>query len=134
MAKTRKVAKTRNVVRGDKEILAYLKTLDKEVKDILSEAAEAGAKIVYDDAKSKVPVDTGNLRDSIEMKEGKKTEKRAIWQVIINLKKAFYGAFVELGTKDRPARPFLRNAVDRNKRRIGDKVIEVIKNKIKRVR
>jgi HK97 gp10 family phage protein len=128
------MAKTRNVVRGDKEILAYLKTLDKEVKDILSEAAEAGAKIVYDDARSNVPVDTGNLRESIEMKEGKKTEKRAIWQVRINLKKAFYGAFVELGTKNRPARPFLRRAVDRNKRRIGDKVIDVIKNKIKKVR
>jgi len=129
MARAKKI-----YVKGDKEIINYLKNLENEVENILSDAVKDGAAVVYDDARANVPVDTGNLKNSIEMKEGKKTKKKAIWNVKVNLKKAFYGKHVEFGDKKRRARPFLRRAVDKNKERIANKIIESLKRAIKRVR
>ena len=55
---------------------------------------------VASDARSRAPVDTGALRDSIDVQPGKVTVSVP------------YAAFVEYGTSDTPAQPFLRPAAD----------------------
>jgi HK97 gp10 family phage protein len=69
--------------------------------------AEQGAK-VKDAAETIVPVDTGALRDSIELLvEGIATVATAWVGTTIR-----YGGYVEYGTSITPAQPFLRPALD----------------------
>ncbi len=58
------------------------------------------AEDVDNDASARAPVDTGALRDSIHAEPGK---------VVVEVP---YAAFVEYGTSDTPAQPFLRPAAD----------------------
>ena len=58
------------------------------------------AEEVATDARAIVPVDTGTLRDSIHTEPGK---------VVVT---APYAAFVEYGTADTSAQPYLRPAAD----------------------
>jgi len=68
---------------------------------------EQGAK-VQAAAQSLVPVDTGFLRDSIEMAvEGGTTTANAEIGAT-----ARYGGFVEYGTSTTPAQPYMRPALD----------------------
>lgn len=55
---------------------------------------------VATDARTLAPVDTGALRDSIHAEPGK---------VVVEVP---YAAFVEYGTSDTPAQPYLRPAAD----------------------
>jgi len=69
--------------------------------------AEQGAK-VENAAKAIVPVDTGALRDSIELLvEGIATVATAWVGTTIR-----YGGYVEYGTSNTPAQPYLRPALD----------------------
>ena len=63
---------------------------------------------VQDAAKAIVPVDTGFLRDSIEIAvEGGTTTANAEIGAT-----ARYGGFVEYGTSNTPAQPYMRPALD----------------------
>jgi HK97 gp10 family phage protein len=63
---------------------------------------------VQDAAKALVPVDTGFLRDSIDMAvEGGTTTANAEIGAT-----APYGGFVEYGTSTNPAQPYMRPALD----------------------
>ena len=73
-------------------------------KTIANGMKAAGDQIVAE-AKSLVPVDTGKLRDSIEIKELNKDEV----SVGSDLE---YALFVEIGTESIPARPYLQPAME----------------------
>lgn len=75
-----------------------------------------GAEAIAEEARNRVPVNTGRLRDAIHV------EKRASgvevggqhvggvysdWFVVAGDTKAFYGHMVEFGTTHSPAHPFL---------------------------
>lgn len=66
---------------------------------------EETADIVARDAADHAPVDTGELRDSIH-REGSGTDAR----VVVG---AAHGIFVEYGTRNMPAQPYLWPAVER---------------------
>jgi HK97 gp10 family phage protein len=72
-----------------------------EVRRALEEMAEAGAA----DARRRVPVDTGRLRDGIRAEA---TEDGARWGV----EGVPYADDVEFGTFDTRAQPFLRPSID----------------------
>ena len=57
-------------------------------------------------AKSVVPVDTGNLKNSLDAFQ----RDRLLWWVATNVE---YAAFVEFGTSRMHARPYLTPAVER---------------------
>lgn len=103
-----------------------LKTLDK-MNDLtqkqVSAAAKAGAKYIQKKAKEKAPVSLdgshgrpkGFLKKSIKIKaEKSKTKGKKVYTVGIG-GGAFYGVFLEYGTKKIKARPFLRPALDNEK-------------------
>lgn len=84
---------------GDKAI--------KSVEDAVSKALTASALIVEGQAKALVPVDTGNLRNSITHEvEGKEA------RVGTNVE---YAPFIELGTSKQTAQPYLNPALEMNK-------------------
>lgn len=78
--------------------------LKKVAKIVEGRVQEFGQNVV-ERARDNVPVDTGNLKRSIE---ARKTGEQS---VTIQTRTG-YGAYVELGTKRRAATPYLAPAVD----------------------
>jgi HK97 gp10 family phage protein len=87
---------------GDKAI----KSMDQAVNVALT----ASALVVEGQAKALVPVDTGNLRNSITHELGKKEAR-----VGTNVE---YAPFVELGTVKMAAQPYLNPALEMNRSNI----------------
>lgn len=76
-------------------------------REAMACVAEQGAKVKAA-AIELVPVDTGALRDSIEMVvEGISTTANAAIGATIR-----YGGYVEYGTSNTPAQPYMRPALD----------------------
>jgi HK97 gp10 family phage protein len=85
-------------------------------------AVEAGAELVAEGARQRVPVATGRLRDAIHVD----TEPEGAY-VIAGDSKAFYGMFVEHGTRYMPAHPFLLPALEENRSEIEHLVDNAIR-------
>lgn len=84
---------------GMKEAGAVLKALRAEVSHEVVEAAlEAGARVIEAAAKSGAPVETGELRDNIKAKPGKRKDGFVSWVVDSGgAAKEYIGAFLEWG-------------------------------------
>jgi len=94
-----------------------LKTLESKVeKKLTRQALRAGAKIIAKEAKLRAPVDTGELKSKIKVWALKRSRKRIGVLVGTSAKEytgdQFYAAFVEYGTKDMPAKPFMGPAAE----------------------
>ena len=108
---------------------ARLDGIDKAVGEAIRPAAQAGAQVFYDEVKARAPRSEkahftkgkkqsyapGNLQAAIYQafdNDASVTGKSASYGISWNKKKAFYGRFVEFGTKRMPAQPFLRPSFD----------------------
>jgi len=107
-------------IAGLKELQSKFKSLDGELQKVLSDAVSAGAAVVERDAKIRVPVVTGNLRNSI--KELKKTESSGKVESQVGTD-VIYGPYVEY------RKPYLRPSLDENEREIE----QAIEMKIKQI-
>lgn len=127
------MADTKNLT-GFKELAEKLKQLPKKVaKNGLRRAVSSGAAIVRNDARKRAPVATGEMKRDIMMKREKDKQggstTGAVYSVYVRSGKksrlagkkrdverdSFYWKFVEFGTKDMPAQPFMRPAFEANK-------------------
>lgn len=117
-------------IEGAKEMDKLLKLLPvKMAASILDASVRTGAVIIRDDAKSRAPVDTGELRDSIRIQ--KIGSKQTITEFRVGPdKNHWYGIFAEFGTSEDSAHPFLRPAFDTNASDALDKIGEQIGKKI----
>lgn len=107
----------------------------REIGEHVVAAAKAslleGAELVVADAKSRCPVKTGKLRDSIKAVS---TLDGAVYEISAsakNSKNIAYGQFVEFGPR---GRPFLYPSLDANRQIISNDVKEAIKEAIDRGR
>jgi HK97 gp10 family phage protein len=100
--------------------MAYIKGLDRlnaklakllpAMQEAAVEAIEQGLVEIREDAQQLAPVESGDLRDSI------RTEMRGNeGKVVVGVD---YGAFVEMGTYDTEAQPYLYPAYTSNKEQI----------------
>ncbi len=112
-------------VQGTDKIKRILENMGDAAGDVLMKGAKVGGQIALEDARRNCPVDTGALKKSLHLSEDKKTAKKATIKVDYD-KSLKYGTFVELGTRDKPGNPFLRNAVDKNQTEINKKITEVV--------
>lgn len=80
-------------------VVIYQRSLDKEIDAIRQEHLQRIAEDILDEAQRAVPVDTGDLRRS-----GTVRENGDEYEVAFT---APYAAYVELGTQDTPAQPYL---------------------------
>ncbi len=79
----------------------------------LRDALRSGAEVISDDARALAPEDTGLLKASIAIRRGRPT--RLIERVYIYVRaRAYYWFFVERGTSNMAAQPFMVPAFDRN--------------------
>ena len=124
-------------IHGLKELKREMAQLEPRLqKNILRGAVTKVAAEIRDDARSRVPKNTGNLRKNIVSKrmrgsrhhikaavivreEGKRGEKR----------NAFYWRFLEYGTVFINARPFLRPAYDAMKGKIDRVMVTFIRGR-----
>ena len=115
---------------GAKELEKVLKNTPRRVQgSVVRKATRAGAVIFRRLAKAKVPKRSGQLRRGIIMRtaRGRRNEIR----VIVGLRGgkrsqggAFYGIFLEFGTRFIRARPFIRPAFDEGKDEASRTVID----------
>lgn len=131
MGYTAKQKKVKATVEGAERLVKDLKSMNDAAASVLMKGARAGGKIALEDAKRNCPVDTGNLKSSLKVSDDKATAKKATVKVDYD-KSIKYGTFVELGTRGRPANPFLRNAVDGNQDQINDAIVREISNAVGR--
>jgi HK97 gp10 family phage protein len=136
-----------------KEALDKLPTAVQE--KVVAKATRAGAKIVAEEAKRIVHVQTGTLKLSIGVAKAKKkdTPEFTVKYYVVpktKIKKkikatvdgkeskiavgstAYYGAFVEFGTSKMSARPFLRPAIENTKTEVLDEFQRVAMKNIDR--
>lgn len=127
-------------------LVAQLRALDDIASEsTLRQAAVAGARVIFDEAKVRVPVGVreyerkgttiypGFLRDHllIAFDKEQSVEARSASYIVTWSKEAFYGRFVEHGTSKMAADPFLRPAFDVKKEEADHAIAEVIDRKVK---
>ena len=142
-------------VDGLKELQKALEELPRQIQQKpLRSAVAAGAKVILDEAKNRVPVNTGNLQKSLYRYRSRKMSTVGKETYLVGVRKgkgvygdtrlnrrlgrvgrkyttqgeAFYWRFIEFGTSKISARPFLRPAFEAGK---GDAVNE-IKNRLRK--
>lgn len=79
-----------------------------ELRPRVSAAVKEASEHVADEAKMRVPVDTGDLRDAIHVERG----GPATYSVLAGDSDAFYGHMVEFGTSRTAPRPFMVPAAE----------------------
>ncbi len=92
----------------------FLKALAAELRaEIVDEERHllAAAKRMQARAKQLVPVDEGQLRDAIKVKEGRLSRKGYYVEVGVDSREASHALPVEYGTHKTPPRSFMRVAV-----------------------
>jgi HK97 gp10 family phage protein len=123
---------------GSDEVALLFKNIDLISEQVLDEAALAGANIVKADAKNRVPVDTGDLKNSIDIlkkEKSKNPRKKAAYQIGPRYKSkknpdgVNYGLCVEFGHKTSSGQtvaphPYLRPAVDNNRGAVMSEVLK----------
>lgn len=92
---------------------------------------QAGGEFIRDRIKENVPIQTGNLRDSIVVSDVK-DEKVEVGPKLgkkdsVSQRQAFYGRFLEFGTSKMRPQPFLEKTYEANKNKIQDIMSESIK-------
>lgn len=122
------------VIIGMADLQRKLKQMELALqRQALIEAAQAGAQIVLDDARSRVPVRTGNLRRNIRKRlAGRQSDIHEATVEVQVAKKGFYGRFIEFGTKHLSAHPFFRPAIENNLERIKATMRAVLKRAVDR--
>lgn len=155
------MAKPRVEVKGLTELefnfVELLKLDAEEGGRAVRSALRAGAKVIADDAKLRVPVDSGELRDALHVSTTKDSSGAIIAGIKFRKVRGgdfpFHWRFVEYGTGPRfrrrrakgkvvkklggatgvmPARPFLRPAFEAKKKAAVKKVQEALAATIKR--
>ncbi|KVO11798.1 hypothetical protein WJ73_19390 [Burkholderia ubonensis] len=125
---------------------AQLRALDSVASEsTLRQAAVAGARVIFEEAKVRAPISVrgwetqsqkrypGMLRDSmlIAYDREKSVEGKIASYIVTWSKEAFYGRFVEYGTSNMAAEPFLRPAFDAKQTEVARAIDEVIDRKVK---
>lgn len=88
-----------------------------ELEVIVQNELEKGAEIVVDDARLRVPVNTGKLRDAIH------TDRQPDGVYVLGGDDdAWYGHLVEHGTAHTAPRPFLVPALEENRSEVTTRV------------
>lgn len=131
-------------IRGLEELHGKLNELGDELaqQKKLRSVARRAFKPVLDSAKAKVPVDTGILRDSIAIAGA--SPKETVAAVGLVVRKLFKSGdprfdaswrwhFIELGTRFKAARPFMRPALDSNSQVVLANVKDLLQKAIKNV-
>lgn len=102
---------------------------------VLRQAAVAGARVIFDEVKIRVPVRSGVGYEAIVIAYDKDVSVpgRVASYLVTWVKKAWYLRLVEYGTSKMAAKPFLRPSYEAKKQDAADAVMQVIDKKVSEV-
>lgn len=107
-----------------------LKQIGEKVSEKTKQALQECSEMLVNEARSRCPVDSGRLRDSIHAEKRKGGTK---YQIVADAKDnqgRYYGRIVEYSPKIN--RPFLYPAMDSLREQIKDKLITAVKDGLKK--
>lgn len=138
-------------LQGFAELAKALKELGPRIaKNGLRAATSAGAAVIRNEARSRAPVDTGEMRKDIQMKRERDTQGgdtfAASYSVFVRSgkksrmsgkarnidKDSFYWKFIEFGTSKMAAKPFLRPAFEAQKEKAVDAIGKKLDERIQK--
>lgn len=133
-------------IKGADELDRKLSQMEPKIaKKHMAKALRAGAKLVLQATRARVPVLTGALKQSLAVRVGKRKRgrKEQSIQVLIDTKKVpelvtigkdgkryFYPAAIEYGTRRMAAKPFMRPAFDASKMEALNATMIALRNAI----
>lgn len=140
---------------GEKALYKFLKEFSQEItQKVMNKAVRAGATVVLKEMKRRVPVRTGNLKESIKVVKRKKVDGRRLgkdelvysvlpkrntkrktiklkdgtkWKIKGVMSDGWYAHMVEYGTVKQSAQPFMRPAIEATRVASFDKFKSVAK-------
>lgn len=95
-------------IEGATEAASRLKEIGNSLSQAIGDALREAAESIVNDAQANAPVDTGFLRDSIEISGESETS-------VTVTSGAEYSVFVEYGTSKMSAQPFFEPAIEQAK-------------------
>lgn len=118
---------------GIDDVFKELAALDKKLRNkIVRQAQREAAKLLASEIRDKAPVESGKLKRSVKVRSGgsKKGVITTLVQITGGHDDPFIG-FVEFGTKDQPAQPFIRRSVAVKRDAVIDTIVQQINEAIK---
>ena len=111
-------------ITGIARLRGRLEDLPGEIRQALVKGVKESAEAVRDDVKRNVPADTGNLRESVDIRY---REGGLVADVGWFDQADFYAAFVEYGTRSQPAQPSLHPALQRERGRYAARLTDEVR-------
>lgn len=102
-------------VKGMEEIKKALQELPNAIqKNVVYGAVRSGSSVIAKEAKSNVPVKTGQLKESIKVVKRRATKDNEVYYSIVPHRKkgGWYGHFVEFGTSHSAPNRFMTKAFE----------------------
>lgn len=116
-------------IKGLDRLSIKLNKLQPAMLQAATQAVEQGLMDIQEDAQQRAPFESGALKDSIKV-ELQESGNQTVGKVVVGVE---YGKFVELGTSDTEAQPFLEPAYVSNKEQIKQAIIESARTALKEV-
>ena len=107
-----------------------LKMISEKVSTKTKQALQECSEMLVNEAKSRCPVDSGRLRDSIHAEKRKGGTKYQITADAKDDQGRYYGRIVEYSPKIN--RPFLYPAMDKLREQIKEKLVQAVKDGLKK--
>lgn len=123
---------------GDKELIKNLRKINTTAqKRALKKSAKAGAAPVVQEAKRRVPVDTGRTKRYLRSWTARQRPGEVIESIGVTAKtRAHVARFLETGTSKMAARPFLRPAMDEMQKKAAqetnDAMVEAVLEEVRK--
>ena len=124
-------------IEGLRELGNALKELDGRVqKRIARSATAAGARVIANDAKQRVPVDKGTVKKNLRT-ANLKPNQRGLQETAVGVRvkgktdtSAFHWRFLEFGTAKMAPKPFLRPAFEAKKGEAAQRIKEQLAKRL----
>ena len=127
------VTRRRSRLSGVNNLRRTLRRLPEDATAEVVEAVSYGAELVHADALTKAAVDTGDMVSQISHKQSRDgLSARIGFRGKKANRKAFYAKFLEFGTIQQLARPFLQPALEQNRRHIFDRIRTAVTRAMRR--
>lgn len=110
-------------VTGMAETTAALRRVGEQIAAAAKAAEDEAAQVVADDMRSRVAVDTGELRDDIDVQDGATGKEVGAMSVE-------HAGFVEFGTSTQVAQPYAMPAAEAERQRLPGRVTTAVKGAV----
>ena len=111
-------------LKGMDELMREIENIGRDMKEHKEEALIQAGKFFQEEVKKNTPIDTGNLRNHIELSDVK---DGSIDVFVDQQGKAYYGVMVEEGSSKMKAQPYMYPTYVKSRNKIQSKLVDVLR-------